>query len=110
MRRRSAARILAVVFSCLAVPSTLLHASDPAQAFKTNCVLCHASNGSGDSPVGKSMHARDLRSAEVQSQSDTALAEIIAKGKGKMPAFGKKMPPADLNSMAAYVRTFAAKP
>ena len=67
------------------------------QAFKTNCALCHSADGSGDSATGKALHAKDLRSDEVQKQSDAALNEVITKGRGKMPAFGAKIKPDDIH-------------
>ena len=42
------------------------------------------------------MKAKDLRSSEVQSQTDAQLAEVITKGRGKMPAFGAKIKPGEL--------------
>jgi cytochrome c6 len=72
-------------------------------------VLCHAENGSGDSPSGKALKAKDLRSEEVQQESDAALAEAIAKGKGKMPAFRTKLKPDDIKSLVAYIRSLASK-
>ena len=90
---------------CLVALSTATQAqSDPAKIYKTNCALCHSADGSGDSPTGKTLHAQDLRSEEVQKQSDEALAEIITKGKGKMPAFGGKIKPDDVTKLVAYLR------
>ena len=50
------------------------------------------------------MQAKDLRSDEVQKQSDADLAEAITKGKGKMPAFGAKVKPDDVKKLVAYIR------
>jgi len=89
---------------CLALPSAMQAQSDPAKIFKTNCVLCHSANGSGDNATGKAFHAKDLRSAEVQKQTDEELAEVITKGKGKMPACGAKIKPDDVKKLVAYLR------
>jgi cytochrome c6 len=89
---------------CLAAPAATQAQSDADKTYKTNCVLCHAADGSGTSPTGKAMHAKDLRSDEVQKQSDTALAEVITKGRGKMPAFGAKIKPDDVTKLVAYIR------
>jgi len=83
--------------------------SDADKIFKTNCVACHSSDGSGNSPAGKAMQARDLRSEEVQKQSDSALSEVITKGRGKMPAFGAKLNPEDVTNLVAYSRALANK-
>ena len=89
---------------CLAVPSAMQAQSDADKTYKTNCVLCHSADGSGGSPTGKAMHAKDLRSDEVQKQSDAALSEVITKGRGKMPAFGAKIKPDDVTKLVAYIR------
>jgi cytochrome c6 len=98
---------MAILFciAALALPAGAYAQADAAKIFKANCVLCHAENGSGDSSTGKAFKAQDLRSEEVQKQSDAALAEVIAKGRGKMPAFGAKLKPDDIKSLVAYIRT-----
>jgi len=55
------------------------------------------------------MHAKDLRSDEVQQQSDAALSEVITKGRGKMPAFGAKIKADDVTKLVAYIRSLAKK-
>lgn len=83
----------------------LLRSQDAAnKIYKTNCVLCHAADGSGNSPSGKALGAKDLRSDEVQKKTDAELMEIITQGKGKMPAFGKKLKPEDISKLVALIR------
>jgi len=85
-----------------------LHAEgDAAKSYKTNCVLCHAADGSGSSPSGKALKAKDLRSNVVQAQSDAELTDVITKGRGKMPAFGAKLKSEEIKEMVAYVRELA---
>ena len=100
---------LAGTLCWLAVPSAMQAQSDADKIYKTNCVLCHSADGSGSSPTGKALHAKDLRSDEVQRQSDAALGEVIAKGRGKMPAFGAKIKPDDVTKLVAYIRTLPSK-
>lgn len=80
---------------------------DAVAVFKKNCVLCHAADGSGNSPSGKALKAKDLRSPEVQKQSDSELTDVITKGRGKMPAFGAKLPPETIQSLVTYIRQMA---
>ena len=96
--------ISAGILFCLALPSAMQAQSESAKIFKANCVQCHSANGSGDTTAGKAFHAKDLRSAEVQKQTDEELAEVITKGKGKMPAFGAKIKPDEVKKLAAYLR------
>ena len=66
--------------------------------------MCHAANGAGDTPAGKSLKARDLRSAEVQKQTDAQLTTVITNGKNKMPKFGDKLSKDEIAALVAYVR------
>jgi mono/diheme cytochrome c family protein len=107
MRRiclRVAATGIAIFFAALALPSRVRAEGDTAKVYKTNCVLCHAADGSGSSPSGKTLKAKDLRAPEVQGKSDAELTDVITKGMGKMPAFGKKLPADAIKSLVAYIR------
>jgi mono/diheme cytochrome c family protein len=100
------------IFLCLSAivfPVPVRAQSDAAKIYKANCVLCHAPDGSGKSPSGKALGAKDLGSSEVQKKSDEDLAQVIAKGKGKMPAFGAKLKPDDIKGLVDYIRTLAKK-
>jgi mono/diheme cytochrome c family protein len=99
-------RIIPAASWCFVVVVTTMQAqSDPATTFKTNCVACHGAHGGADTPAGKAVHAKDLRSEEIQEKSASEIAEVITNGNGKMPAFGSKLSPADIKKLAAYVRT-----
>ena len=80
-----------------------------ADLYKTKCAACHGTDGKGATAVGKADGIRDLGSAAVQGQSDSALATIVSSGKGKMPAYGKSLKPDQIASLVAYIRTLAAK-
>ena len=79
--------------------------SEGGDIFKAKCAACHAADGSGNTPVGKKLSIRDLRSAEVQGQSDSALANIISKGKGKMPSYAASLGDAKIRELVAFIRT-----
>src|SRR5919106_5967888 len=70
-----------------------------AASFASHCATCHGSNGSGDTPVGKSVKIPDLRSPAIQSQSDAQLAEIIANGKGPMPPFKSSLSKDEIDAL-----------
>jgi cytochrome c6 len=101
--------ILLSALIALALPSSLCAQSDAAKVYKKNCVLCHAADGSGNSPSGKALGAKDLASSEVQKQSDEDLTEVITKGKGKMPAFSAKLKPDDIKQLVVFIRAMAKK-
>jgi mono/diheme cytochrome c family protein len=95
--------------TALAFPLSLQAESDAAGVFKAKCVLCHAADGSGSSPSGKALKAKDLRSDEVQKKSDAELTAVITKGQGKMPAFGQRLKPEQIPQLVAYIRQLTAK-
>jgi cytochrome c6 len=86
------------------LPATL-SAADGASLFKAKCAMCHGADGSGATPMGKSMKLRDLRSPEVQKQSDAEMTKITADGKGKMPAYKGKLTDAEISAIIAHIRT-----
>ena len=67
-----------------------------------HCASCHANDGSGDTPMGKSMYppAPDMRLAETQQKTDGALFFIIQNGirLTGMPAWGGASSPAEQDS------------
>ena len=79
--------------------------ADGASTFKAKCAMCHGADGSGNSPMGKSMGLRDLGSAGVQGLSDSDLAAVIGNGKGKMPAYKGKLSDGDISDVVKYIRT-----
>ena len=87
----------------------LADASGAAETFKGKCASCHGADGDGQTPIGKAVKARDLRSAEVQKQSDADLQKAISDGKGSMPAFKTKLSAAEVSSLVAYIRSLAKK-
>ena len=80
-------------------------AVDAAATFKAKCASCHGADGSGNTTVGKALKCRDLRSAEVQGQSDAQLLAIVTNGKGKMTGFGKTLGADSCKALVAYVRS-----
>jgi cytochrome c6 len=79
-------------------------AQDAASTYKTKCAMCHGTDGKGDTPAGKKMGAHDFSSDEVQQQSDADLAQVISKGKNKMPAYESKLKPGEVKDLVAYIR------
>jgi cytochrome c6 len=105
-KRRLVALITIGILMSLAATTAF---AGSAELFKTKCAACHGADGSGQTPVGKTMKIRDLRSPEVQKQTDADLQKIITDGKLKMPAFKTKLSVADISSLVAYIRGTAKK-
>src|SRR5436309_487413 len=103
MNRRLAVAILALV-----TPLSMF-ASDGPALYKAKCAACHGADGSGQTPMGKSMKLRDLRSPEVQKQTDKELFMLVSDGKGKMPAFKAKLTQADIDAVVSYIHSLGKK-
>jgi cytochrome c6 len=89
----------------LLVTATAAHADDAGAAvYKSKCASCHGADGSGNTPAGKSLKVRDLRSAAVQKMTDAELIAVTTDGKGKMPAYGKKLTPEQIKSLVTAIR------
>ena len=99
---------IALIALCIliAAPSAMAGGgSDGAALYKSKCAMCHGPDGAGQTPMGKNMKLRDLRSAEVQKQTDADLAKWIADGKGKMPAYKAKLSTEEIEALVAFIRT-----
>jgi mono/diheme cytochrome c family protein len=86
-----------------------LQATPGEDTFKAKCAACHGQDGGGNTPMGQRMKVRDLRSAEVQKQSDDELAGIIANGKPPMPGFAKSLDKTAIHNLVLYIRSIAQK-
>jgi cytochrome c6 len=79
--------------------------SPGAATFKAKCVLCHGTDGSGNTPLGKQLQAANLRSKDVQQKPDAELRKVIHDGQTNMPAFGDQLTDEEITQVIKYVRT-----
>jgi quinoprotein glucose dehydrogenase len=77
--------------------------SDPASIFQSRCLSYHGSDGAGTT-LGKSMQIPDLRSTQTQQQPDSALAQVIRKGKSNMPSFASSVASTQIEGLVGYIR------
>lgn len=100
-----------LMLAVISVFCVVAYADDAAteKLWKTKCQSCHGPDGSGNTPAGKKIGARDLRSPEVQKLTDAQLIEITTKGKNKMPAYDKKLTEQQIKDLVAYVRQLGKK-
>ncbi|MGH9501499.1 MAG: c-type cytochrome [Terriglobales bacterium] len=92
-----------------AIPAASQGASSGASVYKAKCETCHGQDGSGNTPVGKSLQVADLRSATVQSKSDAELIQSVTDGKGNMPGFKGNITDDEIQAAVKFVRSFAGK-
>jgi cytochrome c6 len=96
--------------ACLLLIVPALRAQDDsAKIYKAKCSMCHAADGSGDSPAGKAMKVPDLRSEAVQKQTDEQLTEIVTNGKKAMPAYKGKLTADEIKGLVSHLRGLAKK-
>jgi cytochrome c6 len=67
--------------------------------YKSKCAMCHGADG-------KKVAGHDLSSPTVQKESDADLTAVITDGKApKMPKYGDKLKPEEIQGLVAYIRT-----
>jgi mono/diheme cytochrome c family protein len=75
--------------------------------FLENCATCHGKDGNAKTFHGWLVGAQDLTDREFQLETtDEQIITAIKKGPMMMPAFGQKLSQAEIEALAAYVRTF----
>ena len=97
------------LITALALPSLASAQAKGQDTFKAKCAMCHGADGSGSTPMGKSMGLKDLGSPAIQSIPDADLTAAITNGKGKMPAYKGKLTDAQISDVVSYVRTLKKK-
>ena len=116
MKRVMQSAALAVVLACAGVVFASARAAqgggqthtpiNPAVTYSKNCATCHGKDGRANTFKSRHhLHARDLTDAAWQSDvTDERIFNSISNGKGKMPAFKKKLTTEQIESLVAYVR------
>lgn len=75
--------------------------------FTESCATCHGTDGRAKTWHGRLVGAQNLADPKWQmNSSDTEIVHAIKTGPGAMPAFEKKLSEAEIEALAAYVRSF----
>jgi Cytochrome c, mono- and diheme variants len=98
-----------VVGSLLTVSTMGFAQNSGADTYKSKCQMCHAADGSGNTPTGKSTKVIPFSSPDIVSRSDADLVAITKNGKGKMPAYTGKLTDAQITDVVAHIRTLQKK-
>ncbi len=93
-----------------ALMATAAQAGDPAAAMYTKkCATCHSADGHGDAKKAAVLKIEpallDFNRPASLSLGADELRKIVAEGKGKMPAYGKTLKPAEIDALVAHVET-----
>lgn len=87
--------------------------ADGKAIFREICARCHGMDGTPEETLARQLGVRNLRDPAFQAGiSDADLRARIARGSDnrRMPAFEGVLGPAQIDAVAAYVRTLAARP
>ena len=76
------------------------------------CVMCHGFKGDGNGTVGQSFYPlpTDLKSPQVQKQSDGKLFYTITFGLNRHPPLGFMITEADRWAVIHYIRSLSSEP
>jgi mono/diheme cytochrome c family protein len=100
--------VLGVVFVGIGIPA-VAEDSPGASLFRSNCVICHGGDASGNTALGKKFKVRDLKSPDVQKATDAELFDVILKGKKPMPGFADRLKDEQIRQIISYLRDLAKK-
>lgn len=93
-----------LMFTGLATCAVLAQ-SGGADVYKSKCAMCHAADGTANSPAGKAMKTPSFKDPAVMKMSSAGLAGIVKAGKGRMPGYGAQLSDAQSKSVVAYIHT-----
>jgi mono/diheme cytochrome c family protein len=103
--------ILVVLFAAMLAGRSMagearnVSARSPAELYAKNCASCHGKDGRAKTFKGKLKHARDLTDPTWQGNvGEERIFNSIMNGKGKMPAYSKKLSEQEIDSLVTYVR------
>ena len=95
--------VLVLLITSLAVP---VFAQQTGEAtYKAKCAMCHGADGTGNTPVGKAMKVRSLKSPEDIRATDAELSKQTKEGVGKMQGYAGKLTDAQIADVVGYIRT-----
>ncbi len=80
--------LIATAILAIATP---MFAADGAAVYKAKCAMCHGPDASKNTPT-------------VAKLTEKEIAEITAKGKGKMPAYEGKLSADEITAVAAAMK------
>jgi mono/diheme cytochrome c family protein len=93
---------------CAVATPIVARAQTGAEIFRVRCVMCHGPQGGGNGPMASSMNPRPSDFADASKRlatTDSAVGEVIRRGRRAMPAFGSMLKPAQVDSLVAFIKT-----
>ena len=94
-----------VFLAILAACTTAAVAQSAADNYKSKCAMCHAADGSANTPAGKAMQTPPLSAPSFAKASDSDLFAIVKNGKAKMPSYNGKLTDDQMKALITYMRS-----
>ena len=99
-------RTLHLVLACAFVVAATLPAAaevDGKALYESKCAMCHGKDGVAK-PMAKG--SANLNDPAYQKANDAAaIAKVVTEGRNKMPAYKGKLTDAEIQAVAAHVKT-----
>ncbi|MGB7136333.1 MAG: cytochrome c, partial [Acidobacteriaceae bacterium] len=103
VKRNGTLAVLGLLSLSLAIPAIGQQTGEA--TYKAKCAMCHGPDGTGNTPVGKSMKLRSLKSPEDIKATDADLFKQTKSGVGKMQGYAGKLTDAQIQDVVTYIRT-----
>lgn len=103
MKRNGTIAVTSLLSLSLAIPAMGQQTGEA--TYKAKCAMCHGADGTGNTPVGRSMKLRSLRSPEDVKASDAELFKQTKDGVGKMQGYAGKLTDAQIQDVVTFIRT-----
>lgn len=103
MKRYSTIAVLSLLSVSMAIPAMGQQTGEA--TYKAKCAMCHGPDGTGNTPVGKSMKVRSLKSPEDIKATDAELFKQTKSGVGKMQGYAGKLTDGQIQDVVTYIRT-----
>jgi mono/diheme cytochrome c family protein len=102
---KNAIRLMAIAMIAWSSLTTALAQNSGSGTYKERCAMCHAVDGSGNTPAGKATKTPSFNSPEILKLSDADFIADTKNGKGKMPAYSGKLTDPQIKDVIAYIRS-----
>ena len=87
-----------------AIETKLAFNESPRTLYINNCARCHGADGKSQTELGRLNDSPDISGGKARKMSTKRLTQLITKGDGSMPGFGKKLTKAQIASLVSFVR------
>lgn len=97
------AATLAVLVVC-SVSAVAADAPDAVALYRSKCASCHGKDGKGNAKMAKPLKVEESAlSFEGKKDVDGEFLKATTDGRGKMPAYGKKLSAEEIKALVDYV-------